>query len=163
MANRRRCRHSKLKMKIWDFLNEVGSANTHEIIEYLKDSESTKTRKYVYGKGEREGVYVYGSKRGSSFTTNQVTQILAKNKFFRKIGEERSERRTVPEGHTLKVYSRYTTPIPVYEAVSIEELALSYRDTTRHRMSTLEQLPKRMADAIQERLNFISLDEEGNI
>ena len=158
MANRRRCRHSKLKMRIWNFLNEVGSANTHEIIEYLKEVESTKTRR-----DNRGGTYVYGKAQGYSYTTNQVTQILSKNKFFRKIGEEKSTRRTIPEGSTMKTYSRYTTPIPVYEAVSVEEMAEWYRDSTKHRVSTLEQLPKRLADSIQTILNIIALHEEESI
>ena len=118
MANRRRCRHSKLKMRIWDYLKEVGSANTHEIIEHLKDLESVRTKK-----DNRGGTYVYGKAQGYSYTTNQVTQILSKNKFFRKIGEEKSSRRTIPEGSTMRAYSRYTTLIPVYEAVSDEEMA----------------------------------------
>lgn len=159
MANRRRCRHSKLKMRIWDYLNEVGSANTHDVIEHLKDVETTRTRKY----GKRGETYVYGKSQGYSFTTHQVTQVLSKNKFFRKIGEERSSRKTVPEGTSLKVYSTYTSLVPIYEAVSIEEMASWYQDTTKHRLTTLEQLPKRMADAIEEMLKFISLDGEGKI
>lgn len=155
MANRRRCRHSKLKMKIWNFLNEVGSANTHEIIEHLKELESTKTRKT--NKGE---TYVYGKNQGS-YTTNQVTQILSKNKFFRKIGEEKSNRRTIAEGSTMKTYSRYTTPIPVYQAVSIEEMAVWYEDSTKHRVSTLEQLPKSMADSIQLLISEQVLGKDG--
>jgi hypothetical protein len=141
MANRRRCRHSKLKMRIWNFLNEVGSANTHEIIEYLKEVESTKTRRTNRGE-----IYVYGKNQGS-YTTNQVTQILSKNKFFRKIGEEKSTRRTIPEGSTMKTYSRYTTPIPVYQAVSIEEMAV--------------WLPKSMADSIQLLISEQVLGKDG--
>jgi hypothetical protein len=155
MANRRRCRHSKLKMRIWNFLNEVGSANTHEIIEYLKEVESTKTRRTNRGE-----IYVYGKNQGS-YTTNQVTQILSKNKFFRKIGEEKSTRRTIPEGSTMKTYSRYTTPIPVYQAVSIEEMAVWYEDSTKHRVSTLEQLPKSMADSIQLLISEQVLGKDG--
>lgn len=158
MANRRRCRHSKLKMRIWDYLREVGSANTHDIIEHLKDLENARTKK-----DNRGGTYVYGKAQGYSYTTNQVTQILSKNKFFRKIGEEKSTRRTIPEGSRMKTYSRYTTPIPVYEAVSVEEMAEWYKDSTKHRVSTLEQLPKRLADSIQTILNIIALHEEDSI
>ena len=107
MANRRRCRHSKLKMRIWDYLREVGSANSHEIIEYLKDLEGVRTKK-----DNRGGTYVYGKAQGYSYTTNQVTHILSKNRFFRKIGEEKSSRSTVPECTRMKTYSRYTTLIP---------------------------------------------------
>lgn len=160
MANRRRCRHSKLKMRIWDYLNEVGSANTHDVIEHLKDVESMRTRRYD---GKRESVYVYGKSQGYSFTTHQVTQVLSKNRFFRKIGEERSSRKTVPEGSAVKTYSTYTSLVPIYEAVSIEEMATWYQDPSKHRLTTLEQLPKKMADAIEEMLKFISLDEEGKI
>tara|TARA_R100000458_G_scaffold28654_1_gene26124 strand:- start:4674 stop:5117 length:444 start_codon:yes stop_codon:yes gene_type:complete len=145
-------------MRIWDFLNEVGSANTHDIIEHLKDVESTRTRKYD---GKRESVYVYGKSQGYSFTTNQVTQVLAKNKFFRKIGEEKSDRRTIPEGNTMKVYSRYTSLVPIYEAVSIEEMAVWYEDSTKHRMTTLEQLPKRMADQIEALIPSPVLGKDG--
>ena len=155
MANRRRCRHSKLKMRIWDYLNEVGSANTHEIIEHLKEVESTKTKITIKG-----DIYVYGKNQGS-YTTNQVTQILSKNKFFRKIGEEKSARRTIPEGSTMKTYSRYTTPIPVYEAVSIEEMAVWYEDPTKHRVSTLEQLHKSMADSIKLLISEQVLGKDG--
>jgi hypothetical protein len=142
-------------MRIWNFLNEVGSANTHEIIEYLKEVESTKTRRTNRGE-----IYVYGKNQGS-YTTNQVTQILSKNKFFRKIGEEKSTRRTIPEGSTMKTYSRYTTPIPVYQAVSIEEMAVWYEDSTKHRVSTLEQLPKSMADSIQLLISEQVLGKDG--
>ena len=157
MANRRRCRHSKLKMRIWDYLREVGSANSHEIIEYLKDLEGVRTKK-----DNRGGTYVYGKAQGYSYTTNQVTQILSKNRFFRKIGEEKSSRSTVPEVTRMKTYSRYTTLIPIYEAVSVEEMATWYKDSIKHRVSTLEQLPKRLAVSIENRLNIIALDEEDN-
>jgi len=145
-------------MRIWDYLREVGSANTHDIIEHLKDLEGARTKK-----DNRGGTYVYGKAQGYSYTTNQVTQILSKNKFFRKIGEEKSVRSTIPEGSAMKSYSRYTSLVPIYEAVSVEEMAEWYKDSTKHRVSTLEQLPKKMADGIQERLNIITLHEEGNI
>tara|TARA_R100000152_G_C6770029_1_gene196054 strand:+ start:950 stop:1390 length:441 start_codon:yes stop_codon:yes gene_type:complete len=144
-------------MRIWDYLNEMGSANTHEIIEYLKDVETTRTRK----SGKRGETYVYGKSQGYSYTTNQVTQILSKNKFFRKIGEEKSSRRTIPEGSTMKMYSRYTSLVPIYEAVSIEEMAVWYEDTTKHRMTTLEQLPKRMADQIEALIPSRALGKNG--
>ena len=91
-----------------------------------------------------------------------MTQILSKNRFFRKIGEEKSSRSTVPEGTRMKTYSRYTTLIPIYEAVSVEEMATWYKDSIKHRVSTLEQLPKRLAVSIENRLNIIALDEEDN-
>jgi hypothetical protein len=151
MAKRRRVRHSKLKMNIWNYLNEVGSANTHEIMDYLKSLEGRKGRVF------RDGTtYTYGKSThgGTSFTTPQLTNVLAKNRFFRKIGMEHSERRTVPEGLPRGIRdvaggTRYKGLVPIYEAVSIEEMATWYADAKIHRIHTLEQLPKKMADAIE--------------
>lgn len=151
MAKRRRVRHSKLKMRIWDYLNEVGSANTHEIMEHLKSLELRR------GKVHEDGTtYIYGkcTQGSTSFTTPQLTNVLAKNRFFRKIDMEHSERRTVPEGLPRGISdvaggTRYKGLVPVYEAVSIEEMAAWYSDGKKHRLSTLEQLPKRMADQIE--------------
>ena len=146
MAKRRRVRHSKLKMRVWDYLIEVGSANTHEIMEHLKSLELRRSK--VYGNGT---TYTYGKSNqgGASFTTPQLTNILAKNRFFRKIGMENSDRRTIPEGNPTRLYSRYTSLVPIYEAVSVEEMAVWYSDDKKHRLTTLEQLPKRMADQIE--------------